>query len=276
MWLTEIETVNLLSLSLIFLIGLPHGAFDLAIVIGIVNQKTLSKITYFIFSYIGLGVIVIITWLLAPQFSLIVFLIISVIHFGLGDTAHSSIINISKLTKIVQILSHGGAIISITSLSNYGEVNIIFSILAFGSTWLVWIVIKILFFVTALTMLTYFIMSIKMPELRRKFVELTALSVAFYMFPPLVSFSLYFCFIHTFRHVRSVWTFLLNKSSYKYVFSTVLLLSISSWIFGALAFLVVSNFYPPESAILQVTFIGLASLTVPHMILVDGFFRSRA
>ena len=276
MLLTEIDTVNLLSLSLIFLIGLPHGSFDLAIVMGIVKHKTLPKITSFIFSYIGLGVIVIITWLLAPQFSLIVFLIISVIHFGLGDTANSSIINISNRTKMVQILSHGGAIISITSLSNYGEVNIIFSILAFGSTWLVWIVIKIIFFVTALTMLTYFIMSIKMPELRRKFVELTALSVAFYVFPPLVSFSLYFCFIHTFRHVRSVWTFLLNKSSYKYVFSTVLLLSISSWIFGALAFLVVSNYYPPESAILQVTFIGLASLTVPHMILVDGFFRSRA
>jgi Brp/Blh family beta-carotene 15,15'-monooxygenase len=223
-----------------------------------------------------LGVIVILTWIVVPQFALIVFLIISVIHFGLGDTLHSSTNSISKLTKIVQILSHGGAIISITSLSNYEEVNIIFSILAFGSTWSVWIVIKILLILTALSMLTYFIMSIQMPELRRKFMELTALSVVFYIFPPLVSFSLYFCFIHTFRHVRSVWTFLLNESSYKYVFSTVLLLTVSSWIFGALAFLVVNNYYPPESAILQVTFIGLASLTVPHMILVDGFFRTRA
>jgi Brp/Blh family beta-carotene 15,15'-monooxygenase len=276
MLLTEIDTVNLLSLSLIFLIGLPHGSFDLAIVMGIVNHKTLPKITCFIFSYIGLGVIVILTWIVVPQFALIVFLIISVIHFGLGDTLHSSTNSISKLTKIVQILSHGGAIISITSLSNYEEVNIIFSILAFGSTWSVWIVIKILLIVTALSMLTYFIMSIQMPELRRKFMELTALSVVFYIFPPLVSFSLYFCFIHTFRHVRSVWTFLLNESSYKYVFSTVLLLTVSSWIFGALAFLVVNNYYPPESAILQVTFIGLASLTVPHMILVDGFFRTRA
>ena len=107
MLLTEIDTVNLLSLSLIFLIGLPHGSFDLAIVMGIVNHKTLSKITYFIFSYIGLGVIVIITWLLAPQFSLIVFLIISVIHFGLGDTANSSIKNISNHTKMVQVYLMG-------------------------------------------------------------------------------------------------------------------------------------------------------------------------
>ena len=275
MLLTEIDTVSLLSLSLIFLIGLPHGSFDLAILIGIVKNKTFPKITCFIFSYIGLGVIVVISWILAAQLALIVFLIISVIHFGLGDTVRSSTNRLSKLTQIVQILSHGGAIISITSLSNYEEVNLIFSILTFGSTWLVWIVIKILLIVTALSMLTYFIMSIQIPQLRRKFMELTALSLAFYMFPPLVSFSLYFCFIHTVRHVSSVWTFLLNENSYKYIFSTVLLLTISSWFLGVIAFLVLDNYFPPEFAMLQVTFIGLAALTVPHMVLVDGFFRIR-
>ena len=281
MLLGEIDTVDHLSLCLIFLIGLPHGSFDLAIVMGIDKYKTLPKITCFLLSYISLGIIVVITWMLAAQFSLIVFLIISVIHFGLGDTARNrdNIANSSSITKFtrgVQILSHGGAIISIISLSNYDEVNKIFSILTFGPTWLVWIVIKILLVATMFSMLTYLIMSIQTPDLRRNFVELTALSLAFFLFPPLVSFSLYFCFIHTFRHVRSVWTFLVKRSSYKNIFSTVLLLTISSWGLGIIAFLVASSYSSPDFAVLQVTFIGLAALTVPHMILVDGFFRTRA
>ena len=283
MLLADIDTVDSLSLCLIFLIGLPHGAFDLAIVMGIDNYKPLPKITYFLLSYISLGVIVVITWILAAQFSLIVFLIISIIHFGLGDTERTRNTNnkskstsITKLTKAVQILSHGGAIISIISLSNYEEVNKIFSILTFGATWLVWVVIKILWVVTICSMLTYFIMSIQMPDLRKKFMELTALSIVLFVFPPLVSFSLYFCFIHTFRHVRSVWTFLVKKSSYKKILSTVLLLTISSWSLGVIAFLVAKSYSSPEFAVLQVTFIGLATLTVPHMVLVDGFFRTRA
>jgi hypothetical protein len=30
-----------------------------------------------------------------------------------------------------------------------------------------------------------------------------------------------------------------------------------------------------SNSILKITFIGIASLTVPHMILVDGFFRPK-
>ena len=55
----------------------------------------------------------------------------------------------------------------------------------------------------------------------------------------------------------------------------MIIFSILSWVGCGIAFYYLSNLNTYPDTIIKVTFIGLAALTFPHMILVDGIFRSR-
>ena len=51
--------------------------------------------------------------------------------------------------------------------------------------------------------------------------------------------------------------------------------SITSWVMGLIGYYFILETDGFSNSILKITFIGIASLTVPHMILVDGFFRPK-
>ena len=104
--------------------------------------------------------------------------------------------------------------------------------------------------------------------------ELAVLAIAFGLLPPLVGFSLYFCGVHTPRHLARVWLAISEDGrSRTKVLTLALVFTLASWIAGGLSLCLVSAAETIDGAILRVVFIGLAALTVPHMILVDGMFR---
>ena len=98
----------------------------------------------------------------------------------------------------------------------------------------------------------------------------------FYFFDPLLSFAIYFCFFHTYKHlkhlIKNIYSNLTNK---KFVIYSTSVFTAISW-FGGLGIIyyLVQNFSLYES-ILKVIFIGLAALTLPHMLLVDVIYRRR-
>ena len=55
----------------------------------------------------------------------------------------------------------------------------------------------------------------------------------------------------------------------------MIIFSVLSWLGGGTAYYILLNLYSytDTDTIIKVTFIGLAALTFPHMILVDGLFR---
>ena len=126
-------------------------------------------------------------------------------------------------------------------------------------------------------MILYFIiLSISEKKLRKGILEIILLLLIFYLFDPILSFAIYFCFFHTFKHLKhlinNVYLHLPNK---KFVLISTVFFTLISWFMGiGLTIYLAQNFTFYESFI-KVLFIGLAALTLPHMILVDFLYRRK-
>jgi len=86
---------------------------------------------------------------------------------------------------------------------------------------------------------------------------------------PLLAFTIYFCFLHSIRHSIKL-AFELNKDIYKglilFIKKTIPLTILTAIIFLIVLYVLQNNFEFNQS-INQVIFIGLASLTFPHILL---------
>ena len=93
------------------------------------------------------------------------------------------------------------------------------------------------------------------------------------MAPPLVGFAVYFCCVHSARHISGILGALRRDMSRLAMINQAAAFTLASWVAGGLAVCWFADIGDPQPVVMRVVFIGLAALTVPHMILVDGFFR---
>ena len=87
--------------------------------------------------------------------------------------------------------------------------------------------------------------------------------------PPILAFTLYFCFLHSVRHSISLIHEMdksFKKGFKKFIFKAIPLTFVTAVIF-LFAIYFLNNFYKLDEAIYKVIFIGLASLTFPHILL---------
>ena len=175
---------------------------------------------------------------------------------------------------MMQVLLHGGLPIFGIIYFQQSSVVPLFDALTNGDSNLPILTSNIMVPVMGLMAGVYSLMAFRDASLRARFAEFALLAVVFAFLPPLVSFALYFCIIHTGRHMRRIWHVLASSSSPEGLYKQAAGFTLASWLVGgvALVWLETGNL---DAALLQVVFIGLAALTVPHMILVDGFFAKR-
>ena len=262
-------------LFLILSIGISHGALD--------NQKgkrlsqlyNIQKSYFFYLIYSLIGVSIIIFWLFFPTLSLILFLIVASYHFGKEDTEF--LINNKNVSNLILYFLKGSLIIIAPLMFHFVETINIFKLLLIENEnfYLFLNFIEdnsILLFALSISLLSniyYFLKDFKIVNILilLDFFSIIALN---YFLTPLVAFTIYFCFLHSFRHSISLITEL-NEKSLKIGAITFIKkampLTVLTAIFYIISLYFLSNFYQLNDAILKVIFIGLASLTFPHILL---------
>ena len=266
---------SILCLLLILIIGVSHGSLD-----HIKGKKLLElfniKSNYiFYITYILVSTAVIITWILLPSMTLIFFLIIASYPFGKEDTQFL-INDRSYFTQMLYFFK--GFLIILTPLYfHFQEAIAIFKLLLIDNE-IFYLslnfietnkVIQIGIICSTLSSIFLFIKNFEIKKFVI-FLDYFSILILNYYLSPLLAFTVYFCFLHSIRHSISLAIELDPYSvvnGFKLFVKKALPLTILTSVFSFIALYLLSNSYNLDSAILKIIFIGLASLTFPHILL---------
>jgi beta-carotene 15,15'-dioxygenase len=251
------STLSLLILAiLIFFLGVPHGALDPAFAQKLLFLKSWKQWLMFIVIYIALSAAVVCIWWQLPLFFMGSFLLLSVMHFSrdLND----------KLPKLSRLL-YGGSMIVLPTLFHFSKMQNLLSAILNESDGLQ---ITSFLHLLAWPWLIASLISIYLAYVKEWLVglEILALVLLSTLAPPLLAFTVYFCGMHSLRHI------LRTKDYVEMMFIRLGLISLPPMA-GVIVIAVLTWLYLPQlpdyERLLRFVFVGLAALTVPHMLLID-------
>ena len=266
---------SILCLLLILIIGVSHGSLD-----HIKGKKLLElfniKSNYiFYITYILISAAVIATWILLPSMTLTLFLIIASYHFGKEDTQF--LINDgSYLTQMLYFFK-GFLIILAPLYFHFQETIEIFKLLLIDNE-IFYLSLNFIetnkliqIGIICSTLSSIFLLSNNF-EIKKFIIFLDYFSILIlnYYLSPLLAFTIYFCFLHSIRHSISLAIELDPNSvinGFRLFVIKALPLTILTSVFSFFALYLLNNSYNLDSPILKIIFIGLASLTFPHILL---------
>ena len=261
----ELGLLNTIALISIIVLGIPHGGLDAAISRKKGWSKTKIHTVYFHVFYLSLTSLIIVLWYFFPLISLILFLTISALHFSYSD------LNNSKDIRIDALISHGGIVPIIISYFQADLVLEFFSILSGQENAAIVItIINYLIFPWAAFFVIYTFNVIRKKTYSFNYTQLLLMLILALIFPPLVSFSIYFCIIHSPRHIFIILNEMNSHERLRAIKETIFYSLTAFLLMFTVGYFLASSYIITDS-IIKVVFIGLAALTVPHMILIDYF-----
>ena len=264
--------VSFICLFLILSIGISHGAMDNYKANKLLEIYKKKNKSIFFITYISISAMIILLWSLYPSVTLLLFLIIASYHFGREDTAflHQNNYYVDQALYLIK----GSLIVFAPLFFHIDETIEIFETLLISDNILIyikkehWIINVCLGF--CIFGYLYFVNKNKYEDFEVLFLDMLSILILNYVFNPLIAFTIYFCFLHSIRHIISI-SHELNGDNFnlglKAFVKKALPLTIITAVLYLLATVFLSKFYGLNDVIIKVIFIGLASLTFPHILL---------
>ena len=265
----------LICLFLILTIGVSHGSLDHQKGKKLFEILNIKRIFIFYLLYILIAILVIIIWINMPSISLIIFLIVASFHFGKEDTQF--LIDENSYFNQLLFLFKGLLIILAPIFFHFNETVSIFKLLLvdneiFYSTLAFIETNKVLLILIILSTFSSIYLFLNKFENKKFtiFLDFFSILILNYFLSPLVAFTIYFCFLHSIRHSISL-VYEIDETNFKnglkIFIKRALPLTILTAILCAIGLYLLNNSYDLDNSILKMIFIGLASLTFPHILL---------
>ncbi len=260
---------NFLHQIILFLIpllwpGIAHGSLDVLIAKKNKLIKTEIDQILFLLIYLLIPISFFSLWIIYPNLIFLAFILLSILHFGISDS-------IMSFNRIAEILIRGLIVITLPFKYYFNETKIIFSYFFIEETFLnnIQIYFNGLFFILILLTIFFATLNLRLIQSNKKvlicLVEIAGIFFCFWFFQPLISFFIYFCFLHSTRHLLEEKKNL-NLGIKTLIFKT-LPMTILTIIFFSLIFFTFKN--DLNNYNLSYVIIGLSSLTVSHILLIN-------
>lgn len=262
-------TLIIFCLFLILIVGVSHGALDNLKGERLFKLLGLKFNFLFYTSYIVISLLIIFAWLEFPNIILFIFLIVASYHFGKEDTVFK--VKKKKILNEILFFLKGSSVIIAPLLFQRDGTNEIFATLNFY-------VFESSFF-NDFTLIIFLLLSFlsgiylsNTKSINLKYImvlDYFSIVILNLFLTPILAFTIYFCFLHSVRHSFSLIKEIdrsFKKGIKKFIIKALPLTLITGLIF-LISIYFLNNLYKIDEAIYKVIFIGLASLTFPHILL---------
>jgi beta-carotene 15,15'-dioxygenase len=259
-----------IALILSLALGLPHGAADPLLAWKVADRSTL-KTAIILLLYFSLVVLTWFAWTLLDPWVLILFLLLSWIHFILG----------SRAARLRMKILLGSFSIMLPVVFHSVEVVEVFKLLAVHQSWLsdTNFLQKLGLISLATILIIYAWMASKQSTADKSnsihqedivdIIECILMILAAYCLPPLLFFAWFFCTLHSPLHLRDVVK--QRQISLPLLSGVIIITLIATAVLAIFAHRMMSTGGSSPwhiNAMITLTFQGLAALTFPHMLLV--------
>lgn len=253
--------------------ALPHGAADhLALRPWLFPKLGRLWLTVFVVTYVGVGVLVLLGWFAAPPVALTLFLALAVLHFGAEDAERASY---PRGVRTIALVLRGAIPVLGPVLFHPQETALLFAHLLPGTSPEA-VSATVNAMAPGVPWATGAWVGLAVHHLvhgsrrdRMIAVEIATLVLLMAVAPPLIAFGVYFCGWHAVRHMLAEAHALDGARplrGFRRFVLHALPMSLGAILLGSVAYLTWGTELSVDVGLTRVLFIGLAALTVPHMV----------